>query len=192
MSNRSFSNILFKCSNLCSLQQLINSGENLNVSDSTGNTLLHNFCLSFDNHIRIKMLLDGKADPNVANCDLHTPLHLIMFKASSIPSCQMKNLTCTKILLGAGAKCHTKDIHGKSALDYALNDMDRTPAHKYLIQFTKRTKQRLLPFMFPQDTNYYPLHLPIDIVQHVITPFIQKKSNISDRSWNYFRNGSIP
>jgi len=69
---------------------------------------------SHDNLEIVKILLEHGADPNIYSLYIpdnkHTPLHI---------SCKHGGLGMVKLLLQYGADIQTKDVFGKTALDYA-------------------------------------------------------------------------
>lgn len=98
------------------LSKLLEKGLDINLKDNRGNTALalavylghrDNSCT------RVKLLLKGGANPNIADINDYSPL---MYIAS------VSNEELLSLLILHGANVKTKDNTGKTALDYAKNN----------------------------------------------------------------------
>ncbi len=100
------------------LQELLNSGANVNTQDHDGLTLLHG--AAFDGQVVLcSMLLNAGANVNVKGRELEyrgfTPLHAAV--------CNGQVALCS-MLLDAGAQMSVQDANGNTPLKRALNAID--------------------------------------------------------------------
>lgn len=89
-------------------EMLIKYGENVNERDRYGNTPLH---YSIKHKSIVNILLNNKADPNVINTKMQTPLDIAVYGGFR---------ETIELLINAGAKSVlAKDINGMTKLHYA-------------------------------------------------------------------------
>lgn len=112
------------------LQQLINSGQNLNQANENGRTALHEAC-SRENEAAAQLLIEHDANINAKNKEDRTPLHLAV--SSNRPE-------IVKLLLDNGANVDAQDKEG------------RTPLHEALSQYISN-RQEIVELLLNKGAN---------------------------------------
>lgn len=101
-------------------EYLITNTKNLDSSSDRGTALM---AATMKNNIKlVALLLKHKADPNLADVQGATALHLaVIFNQTEV----------AKLLFSAGARIDIKDNRGKTAHDYATINQNNTLLHLF-------------------------------------------------------------